>query len=357
MLYKNVLSLFETETGLDFKLLEELLNQEYKNLLDDIADLDFKEKESFFKLLIDQKQFQSLGLVINHLEKTNTDYNSSLVVLAIYRMGKLENIEDAKSLDSLLKKIKGKEALTLLPIIEYFPEKIQKKIEASLMQRRAEIQEYKEELKEQIEFLKTQLLTEKALEIEEKLKFHFPEIKEQFLSAKQTHSKTEEQKFAKVIERNLSVGMRKEDQSTTGPARYSKNQEEERIASLDLARIWFQEMKDSNIDLLLTQLEFLNFENSEFYADVLNEVEDPTIWTKIVLYLKSEKYLEGLEFLEFNEQRLLTESPESIYNYYYTKGLLLSGAGMNKEAEEIFTLIKEQKGNFRDIQSLLQNAK
>jgi len=356
MLYKNVLSFFETESGLDFKLLEGLL-LESKELLDDITDLKFRELEIFFKLLIDYKQFKSLGIILAHLDKTGSDYNSSLVVLALYRMGKLKNIEDAKSVDSLLNKVSGKQALTLLPIIEIFPEKIQKKIESSLMQRRAEIQEYKEELKEQIEFLKTQMLAEKALEIEEKLKFHFPEIKEQFLSAKQTHSKTEEQKFAKVIERNLSYGLSQDDNLKTGAARYSKNIDEERKASLELAKIWFQEMKDSNIDLLLTQLEFLNFENSDFFTEVLEEATDPSIWTKIVLYLKSEKYLEGLEFLELNESQLLTESPESIYNYYYTKGLLLLGAGMNKEAEEIFTLIKEQKGNFRDIQSLLQNAK
>lgn len=356
MFYKNVLSLFETESGLDFKLLEELLNQS-KALLDDIADLKFNELESFFKLLIDTNQFKTLGVVLKHLDTTHTDYNLSLVVLALFRMGKLENIEDIKTASTLLDKIDGSRALSLLPVMNQFPEKFQKKIEASLMQRRAEIQDYKEDLKEQIEFLKTQMLSEKALEIEEKLKFHFPEIKEQFLSAKQTHSKTEEQKYAKVIERNLSLGVVQEDSHKSEQPRYSKNQDEERAVSLRLARTWFKEMKDSNVDLLLTQLEFLNFENPDFYNDVLQEASSPSVWTKIVLYIKSENYLEGLEFIEENEHRLLTESPESIYNYYYTKGLLLLGAGMNKEAEEIFTLIKEQKGNFRDIQSLLQNVK
>jgi|GEM_PF-2346359 len=356
MLYKNILSLFETESGLDFNLLEELLSQS-EALLEDISDLDLNELESFFKLLIDSKQFKTLGVVVDYLDRSGTDYNSSLVILALDKVGKLKNTNDLKSADVLFKKIEDSRTISLFPIINIFPEKIQKKIETSLMQKRNEIQEYKEELKEQIEFLKIQMLTEKALEIEEKLKFHFPEIKEQFLSAKQTHTKTKEQKFAKVIERNLSYGLSNKETSKEDQPRYSKNHEEERIASINLAKTWFQEMKDNNIELLLTQLEFLSFENPDFFTDVLEEVTDPSVWTKVVLYLKSEKYLEGLEFLEQNESRLLTESPESIYNYYYTKGLLLLGAGMNKEAEEIFTLIKEQKGNFRDIQSLLQNVK
>jgi len=354
MLYKNVLSLFETKSGLDYVLLEELLQQS-KALLKDIADLNQSDLNSLFKLLIDQKQFKSFGLIVDHLESENLEYNTSLVVLGLYRMGRLRDVDDAKTLAPFLEGVRGKSSIVLLPYIMNFPEKIQKKIESSFLQKRAEVQHFKDDLKEQIEFLKTQMLSEKALEIEEKLKFHFPEVKEQFLSAQQTHSKTEELKFVKVIERNLRLNS--QEKTATEKSRLTKHAEEENRVSLELAKTWFKEMKDADLDLFLTQLEFLNFDNSDFYNEILLNSEQASIWTKVLLLLKSKQYLQGLDFLDQNENFLLTESPESIYNYYYTKGLFLLGAGMNKEAEEIFALIKEQKGNFRDIQSLLQDAK
>jgi len=356
MLHKNVLSMIETSSGLDYELLEELLVQS-KSLLEDISDLQQKDLDSLFKLLIDQKQFKSFGLIVDHLETEGLEYNASIVVLGLYKMGKLKSVDDVKAMTPFLDKVEASSSIALLPFIDHFPEKVQKKIEASLLQQRTKVQDYKEDLKEQIEFLKTQMLSEKALEIEEKLKFHFPEIKEQFLSAKQTHSKTEEQKFAKIIERNLGLGSSSNDEGKTKKSRLTKHAEEEKRVSLDLAKTWLKEMKTADLDLFLTQLEFLNFENPDFYTELLKKSEHAPLWTKILLHLKSEQYLQGLEFLDLNESFLLTDSPESIYNYYYTKGLFLLGAGMNKEAEEIFILIKEQKGNFRDIQSLLQNAK
>jgi len=326
-----------------------------KTLLKDIADLKQADLDSLFKLLIDQKQFKSFGLIVDHLESEKLEFNASLVVLGLYKMGRLRDTTDVKTLAPFLEKVEGKSSIALLPFITNFPEKIQKKIESSFLQRRADVQHFKDDLKEQIEFLKTQMLSEKALEIEEKLKFHFPEVKEQFLSAQQTQSKTEELKFAKVIERNLNLSSK--EKASTEKSRLTKHAEEESRVSLEFAKTWFKEMKDADLDLFLTQLEFLNFDNSEFYNEILLNSEQASIWTKALLLLKSEQYLQGLDFLDQNESFLLTESPESIYNYYYTKGLFLLGAGMNKEAEEIFTLIKEQKGNFRDIQSLLQNVK
>jgi hypothetical protein len=37
--------------------------------------------------------------------------------------------------------------------------------------------------------------------------------------------------------------------------------------------------------------------------------------------------------------------------------VLLLGAGMNKEAEEILNIIKEQNENYRDVNLLLQRVK
>jgi len=354
-IYKNVLSLFSTETGLDFQTLEKLLTQS-KALLEDIGELKANDLDAFLKLLIDNKQFKTFGLVISHLDKSGLDYNKGLFLVSLIKNGNLKKTEDYKVFQTVSDNLSDSEASVLFPYMSIFPAKIQKKIESALMLRRADVQKFKENLKEEIEFLKSQMLTEKALELEEKLKFHFPKAKEDFISAKKAQSKSTEQKYVKIIERNLNLGAsHKKKESVT--SRLSQHQKEDHKSSLKLARLWMTEFSDKNLELLLTQLEFLNFEDADFYSDLLKNTENSSIWTKAVLYIKSEQYLEGLEFLEENEDSLLTDSPESIYNYYYTKGLLLLGAGMYKEAEEIFTLIKEQKGNFRNIQSLLQDSK
>jgi len=355
MLYKTVLSLFETDHGLDFELLENLLDKSPK-LINSICDLGDRDLEIFFKLLIDSKQFGSLTKVIKALDSAKQDYNPSLVILALFKQGKLRSLEDLKKAGPLLKRINEQNALPLIPVADRFPEHIQKKIERSLMRRHSDVLEFKDELKEQIEFLKAQMLSKKALEIEAKLKFHFPEVKEQFLSAKETQSKNEEQKHSKIIDRNLKMN-RSSSRKPMEPSRQAKHSAEDQKEGLKLAKLWLSEMQSKNTELFLTQMEFLNVENIDFYSEVLEKSNNLDIWTKSILYIKSQKFLEGLDFIEKHERDLLTESPESIYNYYYTKGLLLLGAGMNKEAEEIFTTIKEQKGNFRDILMLLQNAK
>ena len=357
MLYKKILSLFESKDGfLDFDLFAELCeNSELTK--ENILELDDTNLNLLLKLLIDNKQFKSFSNVIAILEKSGADTPYSMIALALIKRGVLNSTEDFKQTNSVLENLGEHSSLALLPFIKNLPEKVQKKIELSLSHRRSEVNEYREELKEQIDFLKTQMLTEKAIEIEDKLKFHFPGIEEQFLSAEKTQSKNNEQKFAKIIERNLSFSFKSQKTESNKSSVYEKNKKDESEQSLELAKIWFSEMKDENLDLLLTQLEFLNFEHSGFFSDVLKESSTPDVWTKLVLFIKSKRYLEGLDFLEENEQKLLTESPESVYNYYYTKGLLFLGAGMNKEAEEIFLVIKEQKENFRDIKALLQNAK
>lgn len=357
MLYKKVLSLFENEDGLlDFDLFAELCESS-ESTKESLLDLSMEDLNLMFKLLIDNQQFKTLAVLIKHLEEDNHDYSKPMVAIALIKNSFLSSDKDFKGADRSLSELEGSQSLPLLPFIKTFPDKIQKKIEASFSQRRDEVNAYREELKEQIEFLKSQMLTEKAVEIEEKLKFHFPEIKDEFFSPQQAQSRNEEQRFAKAIERNLSFILSENPSQQTEDSVYDKSSREDEEASLEIAELWQSEMEGKNLDLLLTQLEFLNFDNPHFFSKLLKNSSPTDTWTKLILFIKSARYLEGLDFLEKNEHDLLTKSPESIYNFYYTKGLLLLGAGMNKEAEEIFLIIKEQKDDFRHIRTLLQNAK
>ncbi len=354
MLAKNILSAFSTDSGLDFSVFENLIETS-DSFRENILDLNELDLNLLFKLLIDSKQPSGITKLITLFEDSQSEYSSSIAVLGLIKLGAINTSEDLSSKTHLLDGVNKHNAFCLKPHFELFPEKYQQIIEASVAIQRQKNEAFREDLKDQIEFLKSEQLADKALEIEKKLKFHFPEITETFMSTEQVEKKSKEHNFAKVIERNISFEARSKSRSS----KVSKHEEflkSEAEASLELANLWYTELKDSNPELLLTQLEFIDFDDPAFYSKILKEAE-LDIWTKIFLYIKSENFLEGLDFLTTNESALLTESSESIYNYYYTKGVMLLGAGMQKEAEEILLIIKEQKENFRDIQLLLQNAK
>ncbi|MGH1467879.1 MAG: hypothetical protein ACRBBP_03235 [Bdellovibrionales bacterium] len=354
MLAQNILSAFLTDSGLDFDLFENLIETS-DSIRGDILDLDETNLNLLFKLLIDSKRPSTLGKLIALLEDAHAEYNSSIAILGLIKFDILTSPEDLSSRTHLLSGINKKNAFCLKPHLDLFPEKYQQIIEASVALQRQANEAFREDLKDQIEFLKSEQLTDKALEIEQKLKFHFPEITESFLSTEQVEKKSKEHNFAKVIERNISFEARSKSRNSK-PNKREETLKSEAKASLELANLWYTELKDSDPELLLTQLEFIDFDDPAFYSKILKEAK-LDIWTKAFLYIKSKNFLEGLNFLSTNESALLTDSSDSIYNYYYTKGVMLLGAGMQKEAEEILLIIKDQKENFRDIQLLLQNAK
>ncbi len=359
MRIKKVLSAFSTDSGLDFELFEKLLDDS-DLIKNEILGLDETELNLLIVLLIENRRNLALSKLLPLLESSNTEYNQSLIVLGLIKFGILESSDDLKRNTHLLQGVTKENAFCLKPFEENFPEKYRQIIEASVALKREELEAFREELKDQIEFLKTEQLLEKALQIEDTLKFHFPEIKETFTSQKHAKEKSEEHRFSKIIERNLFFEARSTKRKGAEPSKYEISLSSDTSKSLELAELWYADLKDTAPELLLTQLEFMNFDDADFYSKMLQDERNGSkldTWTKAFLYLKSKTYLEGLEFLEENEEELLTDSADSIYNYYYTKGLLLAGAGMQKEAEEIFLIIQEQKENFRDIQLLLLNTK
>ncbi len=354
MLIKKILSIFLTDSGLDFNKLKVLITTSH-SFQQSILNLNEDELNVFFKLLIDAKQPLTIQKLLKLLDSNQSEYNPALAVLGLIQFKILKSFKDFTTYSHLLVNINKNNALSLKPYFHLFPEKYQKIIEASIALQKQQNEAFREDLKDQIEFLKFQKLNNKALEIEQQLKFHFPEITETLLSTKQIQQKSKEHNYSKIIERNISFKARSKLRKATSN-KYQKTLDSDASTGLKLANLWYSELKDTNPELLLTQLEFINFNNPTFYSKMLEEA-NLDIWTKIFLYIKSKKYLEGLNFLDINESTLLTESSSSIYNYYYTKGVMLLGAGMQAEAEEIFLLIKEQKENFRDIQLLLQDVK
>lgn len=355
MLVEKVLSAFLTDSGLDFELFEKLLDDS-EVIKDEVLNLSSSNLNLLLKILIDSKQASTLSKVLGLLESQNADFDHAIVVLGLIKLDVLNSIEDAQKNNNLLQGLNKKTAFHLKPYLDLFPDRYKQTIEASVSLQRESVETFRNELKDQIEFLKAEELVKKAVEIEQKLKFHFPDIKEVFISEKQAEVKSQEHKFSKVIERNLSFEARSHKRGKKEPSKYHESLAAEAQLSLELAKVWFEDLKDTNPELLITQLEFIDFNNTDFYLKILNET-NVDIWTKVFLYTKSKAYLEGLEFLDRYENDLLTDSSDSIYNYYYMKGLMLSGAGMQKEAEEIFLIIKEQKENFRDIQLLLLDTK
>lgn len=355
MLVKKVLTAFSTDSVLDFDLFENLLENSdiLQNELLDLSDTDL---DLLFKLLIDQRRPLAISKLVALLDKHESEYNHSLVLFGLIKLGFFKSPDDISKEVHLLKELNKHNAFCLKSFFDVFPEKYQKIIEASIALQRENVELFREDLKDQIAFLKTEQLTDKALEIEQKLKFHFPEITETFMSPQQVEKKSQDHNYSNVIERNISFEARSKARKTSDSNKHQEILNAEASVSLELAHLWYSELKNTNPELLLTQLEFINFDNPDFYLKIL-EGTNLDVWTKIFLFIKSHNYLEGLEFLGKNETNLLTESSDSIYNYYYTKGVMLLGAGMQKEAEEIFLVIKEQKENFRDIQLLLQNAK
>ncbi len=353
MLIKKILSLFSTDSGLDFNQFKTLIKTS-DSFKKNILDLNEDELNLFFKLLIDTKQPLAIKKLLRLLNDDQSEYNPALAILGLIHLGILSSLKDTTAHTHLLVKINKENALLLKPYFNFFPEKYQKIIEASIALQKQKNEIFREDLKDQIEFLKSQNLNDKALEIEKQLKFHFPEITESFLSEKQVQEKSKEHNYSKTIERNIPFEARSRLRKTT-LNKHKETLNSETTTSLELAKLWYSQLKNTNPELLLTQLEFINFDDPTFYSKMLEET-NLDIWTKIFLYIKSKKYLEGLIFLNINESTLLAESSNSIYNYYYTKGVMLLGAGMQKEAEEIFLIIKEQKENFRDIQLLLQRC-
>lgn len=354
MLAKKVLSAFFNEGSLDFDLFEKLLESS-SELKSDLTDLSLDELDLLVKILIDARRPQTISKLLDFLESEKIPYRSEIFVLGLVKTGYFLKTSDFSNKLKILSGLEKETAFILHPFIEVFPDQAQRIIEASLAFKREQVEAFREDLKDQIEFLKSEQLTEKAIEIERKLKFHFPEIKQNFLSKEQAEIKSKEHSFSKLIERNIPFDSRSKNRANEASSNYLKTLKDEQDASLELAEAWYSDLKDKDLDLLLTQLEFIDFKQPDFYLKILKE-QNLDVWTKLFLYMKSETYLEGLQFLDENENDILTTSSENIYNYYYTKGVFLLGAGMNKEAEEIFTIIKDQKENFRDIQLLLKKS-
>lgn len=360
MSLKNLFSLIKDDedsgTSLNLDVFSDVIttSEEFKEQL---LDLKNDELDSLIKLFADSKRPDLLSKLINFLNEHQVEYNTSTVVASLFKLDAVDSDDFFIKNNHLLSSLSPKNALCLSPFMDSFPEKFQNIIEASLAKRKASVEAFKEHLQDQIEFLKSQQLTDKALEYEEKLKFHFSETTQDLKTYAKSAEKSKDQTYAHVIERNLSFESRSKERLGTTSKRVFESLKKDDETNLELAELWYTELKDKDIELLLTQLELMDFNNSSFYGRILRENKNLPVWTKIFLHIKSKNFLEGLEFLDVNEPLLLTDSAESIYNYYYTKGVMLLGAGMQKEAEDIFNIIKEQKGNYRDIQLLLQESK
>lgn len=368
MLKPQVLHFLNVEGLLEPTLLgsQLLKSQDFNNAL---KDLEAEETHLVLKFLIESKSFQEFNSFIEILDRNSLDYDPVFLILAL-----IETSSDPDLINFFKKNLAGLQSLlrdsdlTLLsPHLSLFPEALQKNVEKSLHDLRQREASYKEELLDQVTFLKMQNLEEKALEIEKKINFHFPEpdksssqekTKEKTFSRSFSHPQS--LKYGRVLDRNLSFNQRSKERTKVSQHLVKKLQEE-RKKTLNLAETWKASLAEKDLDLLLTQLEFLNLENPKFYASLLKRphLDD---WTKAYLYLKAELYFEGLAFLDQMQASLLENSsyekkPEFAYNFYYTKGMMLLGAGMIQEAERIFLAIKEQNENFRDIQILLQSLK
>jgi len=334
-----------------------VLTESSEDFNEKLIDLNNHDLDLLIKMFTDARRPDLLAALLKVLSKSKADYNSAAVIGSLIKLGIAQSEEFFIKNTALLNGLTPETAITLSSFTSSFPEKYQKVIEASLAKRKASVEAFKEHLQDQIEFLKSQQLTDKALEYEEKLTFHFSETTQDLKTYEKSAEKTKDQGFAHIIERNLSFESRTSERMNTSSKKISNNLKKDDETNLELAKLWYSELKNKNIELLLTQLEFMDFNDSQFYGKILHENKELPTWTKIFLLIKSENFLEGLEFLDINESLLLTESADSIYNYYYTKGVMLLGAGMQREAEEIFSLIKEQKGNYRDIQLLIRDSK
>jgi hypothetical protein len=240
---------------------------------------------------------------------------------------------------------------------KYFSSELQEEIESAKKVIARKNEDFKIDLEEQVIFLKDQQLNDKADEIQKKIEFHFPEFKkiENVVEEKIKLKNLEDQKFSNIIKRNLSFNLRKKGRLGKKDVERIKEKNEQALKSLNqIAPEWYK-LFVKDIDLFIVQLEFFNLKDLEIYDFILKNHKSLSTWTRVELCLNSGRYFEGLNFLTANEKEILDNDTESVYNFYYYKGLFYQRIGMTDEAEEIFKALHEQKQNFRDVYYYLKN--
>jgi len=316
------LNLKQLEADIDSS--EEIFNK--------IIELDEHSLNSLFHILVTNDRYEIIRKIFDKTKNTHSSSKSLYTLVTSSHLKVKHNIEVFDQINT--ENLQTEDYRLIIANKKLFSTVIQEKIETCKESIHKANEDFKVDLEEQVIFLKDQQLNDKAHEIQMKIEFHFPEFKkvENVAEEKIKLKNLEDQKFSNIIKRNLSFNLRKKG----------------RLDNKELKKI-----KEKN--LFIVQLEFFNFKDIEIYDFLLKNHKDINTWTRVELCLKSERYFEGLNFLMANEKEILDNDSESVYNFYYYKGLFYQKIGMTDEAEEIFKALYEQNQNFRDVYYYLKN--
>ncbi len=341
----GALNLNQLEADIDSK--EEIFNT--------ISELNEHSLHSLFHILITNDRYEIIRKIF---DKTKNASSSSKSLYTLVTSGYLKTNHNIEVFDQVnTDNLQIEDFRLLIADKKNFSSVVQEKIEICKKNIHKTSEEFKIDLEEQVIFLKDQQLNDKAQEIQMKVEFHFPEFKKikNVVEEKIKLKNLEDQKFSNIIKRNLSFNLRKKGRLDKKDIKKIKEKNKQAIKALNQITLEWYQLFVNDIDLFIVQLEFFNFKDIEIYDFLLKNHKELNTWTRVELCLKSERYFEGLNFLMTNEKEILDNDTESVYNFYYYKGLFYQKIGMTDEAEEIFKALYEQNQNFRDVYFYLKN--
>ena len=325
--------------------------------IDFLIEMSLEEQILLFKLLFENKKYDIIAKLVEHKSSSLLEITPTIKLLLVQTLNESSEL-NYKDLKKIIDKLKPSTTLFLWPYKKSLTSEEVKKLEQSILTLKSKLQKFKTELLDQVQFLKNQQLLDKEIEIRQRLEFHFPEEIKKTGNKPTKPKKLEHSKdlsFSKLIERNLSFESRKKKRLSKDRKLVLKEKEDhDENFLLQMIETWLDIFQD-NSSLLLNQIYFLDVSLVKVFEKILNTRNDIDDWTKVNLYLKSERFYEGLSYLESIEKKVLDNNPGDVYHYYYYKALFYYNTGMTEEAEKLFKIIHEQKENFRDVKFYLSN--